>query len=211
MAKSQKKTTAYVANLNKIIERVKNKSYFIKEASVKDGLCNYTYEISEGIGIGESHSVKGAGIVKDSLPESFARLSVHLAWVDDAFKRINEDAEIKDIDKLHMDDTTTRYHVTGIKIKGGVSDESVILVGSKYVSSGGRIDLVSPKIALDNLSSYKWYNELKAEIDKCRREVELYKEGNYNIPEVDEDEANDPHQLKIGESVTDNEFDEAAI
>ena len=35
-------------------------------------------------------------------------------------------------------------------------------------TAGGRIELATPKIPLDNLSSYHWYNELKVAADNAR-------------------------------------------
>lgn len=178
------------------------KSYSIKEASIKDDFCNYTFEITDGIGVGDTHNVKGSGRVEIDMNDAFAKLNVHLAVIDDVFKHSGID--IEDIDKYHNDELASLYNVSGIKIKGGRENESVILIGSKYISSaGGRIELASPKIPLDNLSSYKWYNELKAATDDVRREVELYKEGKYIPVEVEEE--GDSRQMTIGDAIGDNE------
>lgn len=174
-------------------------TYIIKEASLKDDFCNYKYEITEGVGIGDDHTVKGTGIIKDDMRHAFGNLIVHLAVIDDVFK--HSGIEIDDIEKFHTHDLTALYHVTGIKIKGSRENETVILIGSKHVSSaGGRIDIATPKVAMDNFSSYKWYNELKAAVDEVRREVALYKEGKYTPVEVEE-EGENPRQLKLGEDV----------
>lgn len=170
-------------------------SYIITDASLKDDFCNYTFEITEGIGLGDTHAVKGKGIIKDDMRHVFGRANVHLAVIDDVFK--HSGIEIEDIDQLHAHDLASMYNVTGIIIKGGKENESVILVGNKYVSSaGGRIELKSPKIPLDHLSSYQWYNELKTVTDDIRKEVELYKEGKYTPVDVD-DEDDHSSQLKI--------------
>ena len=67
----------------------------------------------------------------------------------------------------------------------------------KYVSSaGGWMEIKSPEITLDNLSSYKWWNELKSAADHAREEVSLYKEGNYTPVEKEEEEP-DNNQLTI--------------
>jgi hypothetical protein len=163
------------------------KEFIIKDATIKDDFCNYSYEIASGIGLGDMHSVKGKGIIEDDMRNAFASFNVHMACIDDVFK--HSGVEVEDIDSMKDDQLTFLYTVTGFKIKGGKDDESIILIGNKYVSSaGGRIELETPKIPLDNLSSYKWYNELKAAADDARREVELYKEGKYTSPEADEPE-----------------------
>lgn len=199
MAKTIKVTGNKPKSISRKVKDIilgKKGAYIITDAALKDDFCNYTFEITEGIGVGDTHAVKGKGIIKDDLRHAFGKLNVHLALIDDVFK--HSGIEIDDIDKYHTDDLTTLYTVTGIKVKGSKENESVILIGNKYVSSaGGRIELASPKIPMDNLSSYKWYNELKAAVDDVRNEVELYKEGKYTPVETDDDEDN-PAQLTIG-------------
>lgn len=198
------------------------KEYIIKEAHLKDDFCNYTYEIIKGTGRGDTHKVSGSGLIEDDLRHAFGKFNVHLATIDDVFKHAG--VEITDIDELHADDLTDLYRVTGFKIVGSSGTESLILFGSKFVSSaGGRIELKSPKIPLDNLSSYTWYNELKAAADVARREVELYKEGKCVIPDEEEDDKPNPKQLTIGDAIAaqalapagdvddDLDFDEANV
>lgn len=176
------------------------KPYIIKEAIIKDDYCNYAFEILSGIGAGDTHSVKGSGIIMDDMKEAFNRFNVHLAVIDDVFK--HSGIEIEDIDKYHGHDLAFLFTVTGFKISGGEDNESIILKGSKYVSSaGGRIELASPKIPLDNLSSYKWYNELRAAADSARMEVALYKEG--KVVPAEEDEKPNPKQLTITDNMLD--------
>ncbi|MEJ7914357.1 MAG: hypothetical protein WKF70_14465 [Chitinophagaceae bacterium] len=181
----------------KTIEDIfKPKDFVITSASIKDGLCNYSFEIISGVGAGDTHNVKGSGIVDDDMATAFATFNTHLAYIDDVFKHSGTDVE--DIDKMHSHDLSFLYQVSGFKIKGGKDNESIILMGSKSISSsGGRIELSSPRIPLDNLSSYKWYNELKVAADKARTEVELYKEGKYTAVEHDEPEEDHRNQSKF--------------
>jgi hypothetical protein len=160
------------------------RAYVIKDATIKDDFCNYGYEIKSGIGIGDTHNVKGSGIIDNDLREALGVFNVHLAAIDDAFKFSKY--EIEDIDKEHVHELTGLYSVTGFKMSGTEEAESIILIGSKYVSAGGRIKLETPKIPLDSASSYKWYNELKAAADTAREEVALYKEGKCTPPEEEE-------------------------
>ena len=188
-----------------------NKSYIIKEASLKDDYCNYSFEIKSGIGAGDTHSVKGSGVIEDDMRFAFGKLNVHLAFIDDVFR--HSGIQIDDIDAFHVHELATLYHVSGFKITGGGEDEQVVLKGSKYISSaGGRIELVTPKIPLDNLSSYPWYNELAEAVQNARHEVELYKEGKYLNEALDEEEEERPakkgkgKQMKITD-VSDEEED----
>lgn len=175
-----------------------DRNYMILEASLKDGLCNYVYEITKGTGIGDKHVVKGQGIYKDELQEAFKKLNVHLAYISDVFKH----SKVKDVDinKLHNHDLTYLYTVTGFKIKG----DTVVLIGYFNVSLGGAFNLESPKITLDNLSSYKWYNELKAAVDTAQEEVALYKEGKV-VTDDNLESDSDYTQMTIDQNS--NEFD----
>lgn len=181
---------------------VDERDYVIKEASIKDDFCKYSFEIIKGNGFGDVHNVAGSGIIDDDLIHAFGKLRVHLAFIDDVFKHSN--MEIKDIDQYHADDLTNLYVVTGIKITGGAANESVILKGSKHVSSaGGRIDLTSPKIPIDESSSYPWHNELKAAVDLVLYEVALYKEGKCTNVEPEEDL--NPKQMLITDMLKDTD------
>lgn len=192
-----------VANKVLGIVESKKRDYKITEAAIKDDFCNYSFEVVRGVGVGDKLSVKGkAGTIKESLRKAFVKFNVHLAFMDDVFK--NSGMEIQDIDNLHNDEHTFLYSVTGFKINGGEENESIILVGNKYISSGGRITLETPKIFIHELSSYKWYNELKLAADIAREQVAQYKEGNYIAVEEDM-ETEDPAQLKISFSAKEKE------
>lgn len=168
------------------------REYIITAAAVKDEICNYSFEVIEGVGAGSSANIKGIGcLIKPDLTKAFARTHVHLAVIDDAFK--NAEIEIDDIDKFNGHDITFEYHVDGIVIKGKKGNESVIIIGSKHsTNGGGRMTLRTPKIMIDDLASYKWYNELRTAVDTIREEVALYKEGKYTPVETE-----DPNQLTI--------------
>ena len=189
------------------------KEFVIKKASINDSLCNYSYKILNGVGVGDTHTVKGTVICADSMLEAFAAFNVHMACIDDVFKHSGTD--IDDIDTMHGHKLATIYTVTGFEIKGEAEDESIILTGNKYIgSAGGRIELTTPKITLDNLSSYKWYNELKEAADNARYEVELYKGGNCTAKE--QDDSQDMVQAKLtfgpgaaGDKNDDEDFENA--
>ncbi len=171
-------TAEDLLNLNK-------RAFIINEAVVKDDICNYVYEVTSGIGLGDKHNVTGTGIVDDTLRTAFARFNVHRATIDEVFK--HSAIEFEDIDAMHTDELTSLYRVKSFKIKKSKGYESISLKGEKYVSSaGGWMLLTTPEVALDSLSGYKWYNELKAAADQAREEVALYKEGKYTpVKEVE--------------------------
>lgn len=199
-----------LARIEKAVEKaVEENLYSIKEAALKEGLCRYAYEITSGVNLGDVHAVKGGGLYKHTMMDSFAKLNVHLACVDDSFKL--KGIQITDIDQEHTSELAGFYTVTGFKVKGADEDETVILIGSKRVSYG-YISIESPRIPLDRSSSYKWYNELKQAVDDCRYQVALYKEGNFEPVEVIE-EAPKYKDQKLpfgeGETVLDDDFAEA--
>lgn len=183
------------------------KQFAIISASIKDGLCNYSFEILTGIGQGNTHNVKGKGIVDDDMHTAFQKFNAHLAVVDDVFKHSGID--ISNIDKMHNNELTALFSVSGFKIKGDPENESISLIGSKNVSSGGTIELESPKIPLDALSSYEWYNELKEAADDARKEVQLYHQGKYTA--IEPEDIEDPKQLKITDDMDNVEFENAKV
>lgn len=191
---AKKKLVVNIGHLDKAKEAIDEalglteikRPYSIVSASIKDGYCNYVYMVTEGIGVGDKHGVDGSGLIKEELEHAFGRLRVHLAVIDDVYKHSN--IEIQDIDKHHADDLTDLYHVTGIKIGGSEENETVILTGTKFITCvGSRIGFSTPRIPIDNLSSYKWHNELKKLIDQIREEVALYKEGKCILPDQEEE------------------------
>lgn len=204
-----KKGSKEVPIISDILENIakgidaKQRNYSITEAHIKDGFCNYTFQVIRGNGIGDNVTVKGkAGTIKESLRKAFEQFNAHLAFMDDVFKYCG--IEIDDINKFHDNEYTALFDVTGFKIQGGEENESIILFGSKYISLGGRFNLDTPKTFIHEHSGYKWYNELKAAADNAREEVALYKEGNY-IPVEEDEMPEDPAQLKISFSASKKE------
>ena len=182
--------------------------YVIIGAKLNDGKVDFSYRMQKGIHQGEVTNTKGAGIFFDTLQESFSKFSVHLAVIDEAYK--HKGVEIEDIDTMHTDELAMTYTVNQFKIIGEDESESIILIGSKYTPLGD-ISIQTPKIPLDGLSSYKWYNELKTASDLARYEVSQYKEGNFETPE--KEEKPDAKQLTISAEGFDNmdDFKEAAV
>ncbi len=181
---------------------VEGRSYLIKGATLKDGYCDYVYEVTKGGSRGEKHRVEGPGLYEDDLRFSFGKLSVHMAAIDDVFK--HSGIEIDDINNYHASEQAHLFSVSGFKVSGAEGDESVVLIGAKYVScSGGRIEIKTPKIPIDNMSSYPWYLQLREAINVALEEVALYKEGKYVI-EDDEDEPN-AMQMTIDQQIESNE------
>lgn len=174
-------------------KKKEEQDFDILAAEIKDGYCNYHYRVASGVGLDDEHKVKGSGIVDDDMYTAFNALKPFMAHIDDVFKHANVD--IIGIESMHAHELTQLYDVTGFKLKGTKENQAVILVGTKHVNVGGRIGLETPKIALDDLSSYKFFSELRERIAIACTEVLLYKGGKYTIPETKEE--NPTGQLTI--------------
>lgn len=184
------------------------KQYAITGATLKDDICNYTYEILSGVGEGEVHNVKGSGIADDDLIDAFRAFDVHMACIDDVFK--HSEIEINQIERMENHELTALYHVTGFAIKGGEGSETIELRGTKAITAtGGRMEIKTQRIPIDSLSSYQWYNELKSAVDKARIEVGLYKEGKYTP--VEKPEESDPKQMTIADAMEEDELENARV
>lgn len=155
------------------------KMIFVNVA-IKDGFCNYSYQMEGGKADGFIHKVDGKGIVENDFNNAFQLLNVHLAIIDEVFK--HNSIDITNFHAMHAHELTYNYSVTGFKITGGEENEAVILLGNKYLGTGDRMELKTPKTMLNNHSSYKWYEELLAAVNKCKEEAQRYHDGNYTLP-----------------------------
>lgn len=180
----------------------------ITAVSLKDDFCDYSYEITNLVGIGNIHNVKGKGIIDEDLRTAFNRLNVHLGVIDGKFGIVEQ------VEDLRNDEDVALYNVTGIKMRGSSEDESVILTGTKFCPNiSGRIDLTTAKIALKDFSAYKPWMELQEDIELIRKEAELYHGGKCTSTEV---KVEDPNQKEFhfpGENGGggDFSFDEAKV
>lgn len=196
-----------VARLNRITENLQKGEkpeldYQITSATIKDGVCNYSYEVTEGVNAGDTHNVKGTGLVMEDLERAFARLNVHMAMLDDVFKHAK--VAIENIDAMRGHELALLYTLTGITFKGSAEDESIVLIGYKAISfSGEHIELKSPRIPLNNTSSYPFVKELNQCAQDARNEVMLYAEGKFTKPEATEE--TDSKQLTINDVIDENE------
>lgn len=190
------------------LEEVNQSGVSILEANIKDGLLFYKYEITVGPNVGDKHKVDGSGIIKYSLAAAFINFNAHMAVIDEVFKHLGIDEDEK-FDTLCADEHVGSYKVSGFKISGSADSESIVLIGHKYTACGP-IGMSTPKIVLDTFSPYKFYEELKAASDAARWEVVLYKEGNFDVPEVDEKPAKKMKQLTLDPHVNDEKESEVS-
>lgn len=184
-------------------EQDPDKELEIMEASIKEDSCNYKYEILVGVGKGDHISRDGNGIIHQDLKDAIDELRIHLAIIDDAIKVDSDiDPELAEGKLIGLMDHPAHdlFNVNGFKISGTAGDESVILLGSKWVTFGGNKACLTPKVKLQ--SQYPFRNQLEAALNKCRQEVVLYMEGKTKPKMI---------QAELGlEDTTQDGFDELA-
>jgi hypothetical protein len=158
------------------------KMYIITKAAFNGAFCNYSYEIASGITKGDELNRKGSLIVHDDMRNAMKKLHAHLAVICEEV----DGAKIRDIETIeeydeenHKDNgieyKISRFSVDSFTIKGTGENLSVVLSGSKRLSTDDYVALTSPKTELDG--DYKFVHELRAAIDDCVFEVEEYMNG----------------------------------
>ena len=149
----------------------------ITNAAIKEGLCNYGYEILKGAGTGDKiPNWKGSNEVHEDMLVAFQKLDVHLALIDDAFKHSRETEQITSLDELAEHPIAGLFSVTGFKVQGSDENLGFIITGDKNVTTGF-ITLETPKITKS--SGYEYFEELEEVIDNCIEEVYQYMNGKY--------------------------------
>lgn len=182
----------------KPIEATEEKSFEITKATIKDSFCDFSFinlkdDVTNIAGIGTKLKANGKGIIKDTMYEVFRKFNLHLAVIDDIFKHAG--IEIKHIEKMHNHEFCGLYDVTEFETKGEAGiNESIMLKGTKHLNCGGRMEVKTPWVPLDNASSYAWHTELLAILNECRHEVELYG-WHHNYTEVEPKEEKVEGQL----------------
>ena len=174
MSKSKNKLTINADNVSADIDVLTelSKPVAITNAIIKDGMCNYGYEILTGPGKGDKiPNRKGSSYVHEDMINAFSQLNVHLAIIDEVFKYAKT---TKTLDDMKDHEAVEQFSVTGIKVQGSDEDEGFILIGEKYVETGN-IGLESPKIK--STSGYLFFDELKESISSVITEVEAYMDG----------------------------------
>ena len=166
----------------------------IKSASLKDALCNYSYELLVGKMKGDGLSRKGTHIVHEDLQDAFSKFDVFLAHLDDAFTGNDNATELS---FLEAEPETQNYFVSSFKITGVEENKALIISGTKDVSNG-TISFDAPKVKLHG--SYLYLTQLTECLDNVIKEVEFYMNGKV---------APQPEQLHMDFASEDASFDNA--
>jgi len=171
---SDKKEKVFTIDADKLVSSLADqvqKDVEIKSASLKDALCNYSYELLVGKMKGDGLSRKGTHIVHDDLQAAFAKFDVFLAHLDDAFTGNDNATELL---FLEGEPETQSYSVYSFKITGVEENKSLIISGSKEVING-TITFDAPKVKLNG--NYLYLAQLTEVLDNVIKEVEFYMNG----------------------------------
>ena len=193
---TKKTITIDADKLAKAAEKHLEKDVEIKSASLKDALCNYSYELLTGKTAGDELGRKGNHIIHEDLEIAFTGLNVFLAHLDDAFTGNDNSTELS---LLEEEPETESYFVTSFKITGVEENRSLILSGGKTVSNGV-ITFAAPKVKLNG--NYLYLNQLSERLDKVIYEVEAYMNGKT---------APQPEQQYMDFASEDEAFDKAKV
>jgi len=153
------------------VDNLLEKEVEIKSATLKDALCNYSYELLTGKTKGDGLSRKGNHIVHEDLETAFSKFNVYLAHLDDAYTGNDNATELA---TLEAEPETEAYFVTAFNITGVEENRSLVLSGGKRVNHG-LITFTAPKIKLNG--NYLYLNQLTDCLDEVISEVELYMDG----------------------------------
>jgi hypothetical protein len=192
--------TINAEDIDKLNDRMTSpdKDVEIRGASIKDALCDYTYELLKGPTKGDVLSHKGVHIIHDDLQGAFEKMNVFFADLDDTYTGHKNTSTIEDLEE---EIETENYSVTGFKISGVEENKSVILVGYKQVRSGS-IKFETPKVKLDG--NYNYLHQLKTRLYDLIDEVEKYRNGKA-APQ------DDPNQTHMDFASEDDAFEKGKI
>ena len=173
------KEKVFTIDADKFMKAVSNKGLAdqvekeveIKSASIKDALCNYSYELLVGKMKGHGLSRKGTHIVHDDLQDAFSKFDVFLAHLDDAFTGNDNATELS---FLEEEPETASYFVSSFKITGVEENKALIISGTKEVNNG-TISFDAPKVKLNG--GYLYLTQLTEVLDNVIKEVEFYMNG----------------------------------
>jgi len=143
----------------------------IKSASLKDALCDYSYELLTGKTKGDNLNRKGTHIVHEDLQDAFDKFRVFFAHLDDAYTGNDNATELS---TLIAEPETENYYVSSFKITGVEENRSLIISGTKYVNAG-TISFSAPKVKLNG--NYLYLSQLEDCLDNAIKEVEYYMNG----------------------------------
>lgn len=161
----------------------------IKNASIKDMMCSYGYELMSGKTKGDNLNRGGVHVIHDDLQESFNEMTVFIAHVDGVFSHwANNQTPLKELEER---EELEKYSISGFKISGSEENKSVILIGSKETPHGS-ISITTPKLKFNG--NYLYLDELQDRLNVALSEVLEYMDGK-TAPQFEQEEMDfDSHE-----------------
>lgn len=157
------------------IERQKNELR-ITSAMRNGGTCNYGYSQKYEGGYSDTINVKRDALIHADLVDAFDAFNPHLAVICEEIG----DNEIMEIEtgQAKTKVATNKllsFTVDAVKLRGSFEEGSIVLVGTKALSTGESVKLETPKIEWGD--NYAFLPELSVAAQDLVHEVSAYHNG----------------------------------
>lgn len=167
----------------------------ITSATRSGGTCNYGYSQRYEGGYSDTINVKRDALIHADLVNAFNAFNPHLAVICEEIG----DNEIMEIEtgECKTKVSTNKllsFTVDAVKMRGSFEEGSIVLIGTKALSTGESVKLETPKIDWDD--DYEFIRELSVAAQDLVHEVSAYHNGKIAPdPQGDLFEENDSTKL----------------
>lgn len=146
-------------------------------------------------------TVQGANVTHGDLRRALEALVPHLALLTEQKEAANKSLQqIRDTKDVHIDggpkSCYDKMKVTGIVC----GDNSVMIMGTRYLDSGFTVNVQSPKVDFDNEDSYAFMDDLTLDVEAVKYEAREYfanKKWGVIQTSLDFGEAGDPFEGEV--------------
>jgi hypothetical protein len=137
-----------------------------------NSICHYGYVEVMSNGSRRTILVKCDDPVHEDLIRAFARFNAQLAIICEEV----EPGEVSDIDNSEGSDKLAQFTVSEVVTMGTIESGTVVLKGSKMLSTLEQVILQSPKVKTTD-DDYSFINELLGAVQNLQQEVTAYHYG----------------------------------
>lgn len=144
---------------------------FSKIQLTRQNTLNVTYKTDDGDVI----DFKGGNVVHKDLRQAIHALIPHLAVITE--QREAQDRNLKQVqsDRITDDNINSVYKRLDVDCVNFSDDEGeASLSGLRILTTGGIVKLTTPSIILRDEDSYKYHNELAADLEAVKYEAKAY-------------------------------------
>ena len=168
--------------LDKLSKKIPVNTIVITGAVLKSETCKLKYDHHRANDVVDECTNNSSALVHADLKKAFSKLTPHLAvkceQIDASLISDIETIEKYD-EEIHeeggLEHKISMFHVYGFQVQGVGENEGVILTGSRTLSTGEDVTLISPKITWD--SDYLFVPDLQVAVDNLKKEVLEYHNG----------------------------------